>query len=145
MRTLRLARIAAQAEGIRLRHIARRTAFRVAYVFFGLIFLFGVLVMGHVALFMWLAEHLRPVICALILLGADLVVAIILFLMALMAGPGRLEREAKAIRDQASSQVADIASTALLMRPLLRLLSNRQIYGAILAALTARFMSSSRR
>ena len=54
MRTLRLARIAAEAEGLRLRHRAQRTAVRAASALIALAFLLGAVVFVHIAAWFWL-------------------------------------------------------------------------------------------
>ena len=48
MRTLRLARIAAEAEGLRLRHVAQRTAGRAAAGIVALVFLTGAVAFAQV-------------------------------------------------------------------------------------------------
>ena len=80
MRPLRLARIAAEAEGVRLRHRAQRTAVRVVFAMIALIFLAGTLVFLHIAAWFWLRQSWERQYAALILAGADLVLALLLAL-----------------------------------------------------------------
>ena len=54
MRALRLARIAAEAEGLRLRYSAQRTVMRAILGLVALAFLFGALVFGQIAAWYWL-------------------------------------------------------------------------------------------
>ena len=56
MRTLRLARIAAEAEGLRLRRMAQRTAIRLAIGLIALFFLFCAFAIFHVGVWFWLRD-----------------------------------------------------------------------------------------
>jgi phage shock protein PspC (stress-responsive transcriptional regulator) len=56
VRTFRLARIAAEAEGLRLREQAQRTAVRVAFGMAAMVFMLGVLVFLHIAAWYWIRQ-----------------------------------------------------------------------------------------
>jgi len=103
MRTLRLAQIAAEAEGLRLRRQARRTAFRVATGVIGLMFLGWALVFAHVAVWYWLHKAAGWTVpgAAMAVAGGDLVIAAFLALLAAQSMPGRVEREALQVRRHA--------------------------------------------
>ena len=58
MRTLQLARIAAEAEGLRLRTHAQRTAIRVVIGLIALMFLGWALAFAHAAIWYWLREDI---------------------------------------------------------------------------------------
>ena len=78
MRSVTFARIAAQAELLRLRHLVRRQAMRVVFAVVAATFLLAALIGLHVACALLLAEYLSPVQASLIVAGVDLVVAIVL-------------------------------------------------------------------
>ena len=94
MRALRLARIAAEAEGLRLRHSAQRTVVRAILGLIALGLLFGALVFCQIAAWYWLRVSWDRPAAALILAGAELVLAAILALLAARSSPGRIEIEA---------------------------------------------------
>lgn len=101
MRTLRLARIAAEAEGLRLRHSIRRGVVR---GMFGVVaggFLASALVFCHIAGWFWLRQSWQPPSTALIIAGVDLVLALVLALIAARSSPSAIEVEALAVRQRA--------------------------------------------
>jgi hypothetical protein len=126
MRTLRLARIAAEAEGLRLRRQARRTAVRVAVGVIALIFLGWALAFAHVAAWYWLREGVgwaQPA-TAMAITGADLVIAAFLALFAARSSPGRVEMDALQVRQRAlESATSGFALTTMLV-PAVRLALN---------------------
>ena len=121
MRSLRLARIAAEAEGVRLRYSARRTAVRAVLGLVALGFLFGALVFCQIAAWYWLRASWDRPAAALILAGAELVLAAILALLAARSSPGRVELEALAVRRQALEGAASSLAFSTLVTQLLRL------------------------
>jgi phage shock protein PspC (stress-responsive transcriptional regulator) len=124
MRPLRLARIAAEAEGVRLRHSAQRTVVRVVFAMIALIFLAGTLVFLHIAAWFWLRQSWEHQYAALILAGADLVLALLLAVVAMRSSPDRVELEALAVRQRAlEGATASIAWSALAVQ-VLRLAGN---------------------
>ncbi|HEY3847826.1 MAG TPA: hypothetical protein VGL95_12000 [Acetobacteraceae bacterium] len=126
MRTLRLARIAAEAEGLRLRRQARRTAVRLAIGVVALIFLAWALAFAHVAAWYWLREGVgwaQPG-TAMAITGADLVIAAFLALLAARSSPGRVEMDALQVRQRAlESATSGFALTTMLV-PAVRLALN---------------------
>ncbi|MBN8893134.1 MAG: hypothetical protein J0H91_22870, partial [Rhodospirillales bacterium] len=93
MRTLRLAQMAAQAEGLRLRRLARRVAVRAAFAAAAGVFLLAALAAVHVAVVLALACRMPPQYAVLWVAGGDVRLALILFLLARRARrPDRLER-----------------------------------------------------
>jgi hypothetical protein len=114
MRPLRLARIAAEAEGVRLRQLARRTVFRAVCGIVALVFLAGALAFCHFAIWFWLRQSFAPPAAALIIAGGDLLLAIVLGVLAARSSPGRVEVEALAVRRRAVESITgSIALTTL--------------------------------
>src|ERR1700754_3228227 len=101
MRPFRLARIAAEAETLRLRYAARRTMVRAVLALGALGFLFGTVACCHVAAWYWLRQRWDGPEAALILAGVDLALAIVLALIAARSSPSRIEVEALAVRRRA--------------------------------------------
>ena len=123
MRTFRLARIAAEAEGLRLRQRAQRTVIRAAFGMIAMGFLIGAVIFVHLAA-CWIRQTLRDEYAALILGGADFVLAMVLAFLATRSAPGRVELEALAVRQRAvESAVSSIAVSSLIFQAV-RLLSN---------------------
>jgi hypothetical protein len=123
MRTLRLARVAAEAEGLRLRSMAQRTATRVVMGLIALIFLCGALAFAHVMAWYWLRLDFgwRQIWTAAALGGGDLVLAALLGFLASRSSPGRIELQALEVRQRAwNSATSSVAFSALLV-PVLRL------------------------
>jgi len=114
MRPLRLARVAAEAEGVRLRQLARRTVFRAVCGIVALVFLAGALGFCHFAVWFWLRQSFAPPAAALIIAGGDLLLAIVLGVLAARSSPGRVEVEALAVRRRAVESITgSIALTTL--------------------------------
>ena len=118
MRTLRLARIAVEAEGLRLRHGARRTAVRAVLALIALGFLLGAVVFLQVAAWYWLRQSWDLPAAALILAGIELVLA---GLLATRSSPGRLEVEALAVRNRALEAASSSLAFSALATQVLRL------------------------
>ena len=121
MRALQLARIAAEAEGLRLRYSARRSAARVVLGLAALGFLLGAIVFCHLAAWFRLSMSWNEPVAALILAGTDLVVAAVLVLLAARSSAGRLEAEALALRRRALDQASRSLAFSALLTPLLPL------------------------
>ena len=79
-----------------------------------LAFLFGALVFGQIAAWYWLRMSFDRPATALILGGAELVLAALLGLLAARSSPGRIEVEALAVRRRALESVtSSLAFSAL--------------------------------
>lgn len=122
MRTLRLARVAAEAEGLRLRSMAQRTATRVLIGLLALIFVVGTLVFAHIALWYWLrlTYGWAQIPSAAVLGGGDLVIAALLGFLASRSSPSRTELEALELRRRAWSGVVSSMALSAMLMPLLR-------------------------
>jgi hypothetical protein len=124
MRALRLARIAAEAESLRLSRQVRRTAIRVAVAVVALGFLAGAVLFAHLAVWFWLRLHWESLHAALIVAGADLVLAIFLALLAARSSPSRVELDALAVRQRALDSATSMLAFSALAMQLLRVLPN---------------------
>jgi len=124
MRTLRLARIAAEAEGIRLRHRVQRTAVRGVFALIALGFLVAAGVFFHIAGWFWLRERWEPPASAMIIGGVDIVLAGLLTLLAARSSASRTELEALAVRQRAVESIASTLAISTLAAQLLRLMAN---------------------
>jgi MFS family permease len=124
VRAFRLARIAAEAEGLRLRERMRRTAMRAAFGIVAMGFLAGAVVFAHVAAWFWLRVAWEAQYAALMVAGADLVLAIVLALLAARSTPSRVELEALAVRRRAIDSVGSTLAFSALAMQLLRLFTN---------------------
>jgi hypothetical protein len=102
MRAVNLAKVAAEAEILRIQHMLKRQGIRAALGLVAILFALGVLVLTHVAGWQLLRLYVVPPIYAtLILLGVDLVVAAIFGILAARSSPSLDEREALTIRQRA--------------------------------------------
>ncbi len=123
MRPIRLARIAAEAEGVRLRGMATRIVTRLVFAVVALVFLLGVLVFAHIAA--WYAIRMQAGLTYLETAGAlggvDLLLAAILGFLASRSRPSRVEIEAKEVRRKAIEGIGNAFSLAQMALPVLRL------------------------
>jgi hypothetical protein len=124
LRPLRLARIAAEAEGLRLRYVARRTAIRAAIGLIALLFFAAALVFFHAAFWFWLRRHLDSAAAALIVAGTDLLFALLCGLIAARSSPSRPEREALDVRRRALENAASTFAYTTIAAQALRLGAN---------------------
>jgi uncharacterized membrane protein (DUF485 family) len=124
MRSLRLARIAAEAEGLRLRRSAQRTALRAVLVIIALGFFAWAVLFAHVAAWFWLRLSWEPGHAALIVAGADFVLAVLLAVVAARSSTGRVEREALAVRRRAIESVGGALAFSAVATQVLRLFTN---------------------
>jgi len=144
MRTLRLARVAADAEILLLRRrlltAQRRAVLAGLAALFGLAVLAGLHVLATLALLQY--AHLTPFFAVLIVGAVDLVLALLFGLLASGAMPDPVAEEAALLRDQSLAHMkSGLTATALLV-PAGRLLGRKHIYALALAGLTARFLGS---
>ena len=125
MRPFRLARIAAEAEGVRLRGMATRIATRAIFGVTALFFVLGAVVFGHIAVWYEVRTALEQSYLATagILGGADLLVAIILGFLATRSTPSRVEVEALDVRRKAIEGIGSALSLSQMVIPILRLVS----------------------
>lgn len=126
MRSVRLARVAAEAEGVRLRGFASRIITRAILGLIALLFVLGAVVFAHLAGWYWLRTGLNQTLLAAagILSGVDLLVAIILGVLAMRSTPSRVEVEALDVRRKAIQGIGSGLSLTRLVIPILRLVAN---------------------
>jgi hypothetical protein len=127
VRSLSLARIAAQAEKLHLRHMLRRHATRAALAAVAVVFVLAALVGVHAAGVLALTEHVSTIQALLIVAAIDVVVAVILAVLAARDVPGRIEREALQVRVQAVEQAVETVVVVSLLRRLLGARSIREL------------------
>jgi hypothetical protein len=118
MRTLRLARVAAEAEGLLLRRRLRRIAIRAGLGAVAMLFLVGAATMLHVYAWVRLRPIWGPDITALALAGFDAVLAIIIALFALWTPSDRIASEAITVRDKAMVEMRSAFSITSMLKPL---------------------------
>ncbi len=123
MRTLRLARMTAAAEGMRLRLALRRLVLRTILGLIAAGFALAGLAFAHLAGVLALMPVLGPLRAVLVVLAADIVLAILLLAMAARLQPGAAEREAARLRDMAGRELTE---EARLLRVLLMLAGRRR-------------------
>jgi hypothetical protein len=126
MRPVRLARIAAEAEGVRLRGMVSRIVTRAAFAAVALLFVIGAIVFAHIAVWFELrTAHDQTFLAATgEVAGVDLLVAIILGVLASRSSPSRVEREALDVRRKAVQAIGGTFSLAQLAVPVLRVGAN---------------------
>jgi hypothetical protein len=130
MRSLRLGRIAAEAELLRLRLYASRQAMRAALGAVAALFLLFALFGGHVGGVIALSRVMQPLWAVLAVAGGDLLLALILAAIAMRNQPSVGEREARLVRMAAQEELR----TEVLVAPL-QVIAARRIYGPPLARL----------
>jgi len=128
MRPVRLARIAAQAEGVRLRGWLTRVVSRLFLAIVAFLFGLGAVVLGHIAAWYEIRTGLDQTFLAAtgIVGGADLFIAVILGLLASRSSPSRVELEALDVRRKAVQGLTSTLSLTRLLIPILRLVVNRR-------------------
>lgn len=123
IRSLRLARIAAEAEGLRLQRLARRTAIRIALGLVALFFLFCAFAVFHVGVWFLLRNDLgwQAQTVGLAMAGFDFFIAIVVGVIAAMSSPGRVEAEALEVRRRALENATTNIGLSAMVIPALRL------------------------
>jgi hypothetical protein len=122
MQPLRLARVAAQAEGLRLRSYLRRQIRRAVFGAIAVVFFLGVLVLGEVAGVLALATRVPAIEAVLMMLAGNLVLALLFGAFALVSRPGAAEAEALRLRETAWMEMLRLFSTGALIGVATRLL-----------------------
>jgi hypothetical protein len=105
MRSVELARAAAQAETLYLRRMARRQGIRATFGAVAAVFGIAIVVMLHVLLYVILLGYVQPAVAALIVLAVDLLLAIVFAVLARRDTPDQIEREAKLLRDESLAEL----------------------------------------
>jgi hypothetical protein len=101
MRAANLAKIAVEAEILRIQHMLKRQGMRAVFGLLAVIFALGILVLANVAGWQLLQQHTQAIYATLIMLGVNLLFAAIFGLLAARSSPSRTERDALEIRRRA--------------------------------------------
>ncbi len=123
---------------------------RIALGAIAALFLVLTIVLIHVASFQAIVIALgpdtwTPVFASGIMVAIDLLLMILFAVLAARGGPDSVEAEALEVRQQAVRQLGEAFSMAMLLRPFLKYLPRRGVYGLILATLTARFLGGGKK
>ena len=117
MRSVRLAKVAARAETVRIRRLLSRTVKRVVFGVVAALFAVACLVLVHVLGFEALTQFaaMAPFWAALIVFGVDVVFTVIFGILAAGVVPDPIEREALALRQRSVGELRGaLARDALL-------------------------------
>jgi hypothetical protein len=101
MRAVDLVKIAAEAEILRIQRMLKRQGMRAAFGLVAVVFTMGVLVLANVAGWQVLRMYVLAIYATLIMLGINLLIAVIFGLLAARSSPSRAERDALEIRGRA--------------------------------------------
>lgn len=141
MRTAELAKVAARAETLRVKTLAKRQAMRVAFGAVAGVFALGVLILVHVVAYLLLRMAVPPVVAAAILLLFDILVVVVFGVLALRNAPSTVETKAIEIRRQALREMRTTMTVMGMIGPAARLLGGRRSTGLALGALATRLMA----
>jgi len=121
LRPVRLTRIAAEAEGVRLRGFATRVATRAAFAAVAVLFMLAVLAFVQIAAWyvLFSIAGLSFLVSTGIVGGVDLVIAVILGLVARSSTPTEVEVEALEVRRRAVHGLPSTMSVSQMMLPVL--------------------------
>ena len=144
MRLIDLARVAAEAEGVRLKVMLKRQARRGIWGAAAAVFALFFCVSLHLTAYEFLAPWLGAGFAALALMGLDLVLAVVFGILAAGNTPSLQEREAAAISRTARLQLRDTAATFAMVLPVARLAGARRGKGALIAAIVAKLFNRRR-
>jgi hypothetical protein len=125
MRSLELAKIAWEAETLRLRRMARRTTSRLVMTVVALPFLLGTLAFLELALWSYVASQFIAPFAALILAGVNIIFAGIFLLVAVVSSDSRVEVEALKVRQRALEDVGRQLTIAAMVGPATRFVFNQ--------------------
>ena len=144
MRTIDLGRTAAQAELLRFKLLLKRQAMRGVWGAVAAVFAIAVLVMVHVVIFMLLVPLITPIWSAVAVLVLDAVFLLVFGLIAAKSAPGKIEAEAREVRDRALIEMRESMAVAALLNPVGRVVVRAAGRGAV-SAFTPSFMQRKRR
>jgi hypothetical protein len=115
MRPVNMAKIAAEAEVIRLKAMAQRQGMRAAFGAAAVIFALGVLVLLNILIWQLLHLYIQPIYATLILLGINLAIAAAFGVLAMRSTPSQTEQDALEVRQRAIRELqGSLALSALL-------------------------------
>ena len=105
MRVTNLAKVAAQAEILRIQYMLKRQGTRAAFGLVALIFAVAVLVFANIIGWQVVRLYVSAIYASLIMFGINLVIAAIFGFLAARSTPSREEQEALDLRRQAVHEV----------------------------------------
>lgn len=120
MRVVQLGKVAAQAEKLRIQSLIGRQIKRAVYAAIAAVFALGLLVALHVAAALAMTPSLGALWATLIVAAFDLVVAGALGGVALFSKPGKIEREALLVREEARAQLGEATVMSMVVGPVMR-------------------------
>ena len=115
VRSVNLLKIAAEAEVLRYQCMLARQGRRAAFGAVAVVFVLAVLVLGEIAAWLALSLRFEAIPTTLILLGINLIIAIIFGLLAARSSPSLAEREALQVRQQSLDAARGALSFAALV------------------------------
>jgi TRAP-type mannitol/chloroaromatic compound transport system permease large subunit len=130
VRTVRLLQVAAEAEILRLRYLMRRHGMRAAFGVLAAIFGLSVLVLLDVTGWQLLRMYVTAIYATLLLLGINLVIALVFGALAARSSVSTHEREALRIRQQALQEARGTLGLAALLPVTRYLLAGNRRRGA---------------
>jgi hypothetical protein len=119
MRSLRLARVAAEAEGLFLRRSLRRAVLRAAIGAVAALFAVAAFAVLHVLFWLHMAPIWGPERSGLVLLGIDGGIAVILAFLATFWPSDGVMTSAVTVRDQALKELRGAFTLSAMVKPLL--------------------------
>jgi Zn-dependent protease len=125
MKTLRLVRVAAEAERLRWQRFARRLVVRAVLGAIAAFFALAAVVVLHGLGYLALREQVSALIAASIILGVDVVLALLFGILASRGGPDAIEREALVVRQTAVAEIGKTFALLALARTVASLLRRR--------------------
>ncbi len=136
MRTVRLARVAAQAEILLVRRIISGVVRRAILGVVAAVFALGVLILLHVIIVMALEQfaHLMPIASVAIVLAVDLIIAVIFGLMANGTIADPVAEEARRVRDQSLEQARQSLTFAAMVAPATRMVAQTGLLRVLVRA-----------
>ncbi len=139
MKLTKSLRTAVDAEIVLVKSTGRRMARQA--VLFGMAALFGLFALGYLHVTGYLAleqvGHVAPIWSALIVVGADVLLCLILLILARAGGPDAQAIEARLVRDRALTDLRNSFAIATLSGPAGRL-AGRGVIGAVRNLVTRR-------
>jgi hypothetical protein len=149
VKTFDLGRAAAAAEVLLLKRMVARQVTRAVLGAVAALFMVGVLILLHIVIYQALVPYLPPLGRSAILLGIDLLIAVVCGAMAMSNTPDAIEVEAKLLRDQSLMAMKESVAMTAVLGPMgslaARILGRKRATGLTLAALAATFLSGNRR
>jgi hypothetical protein len=130
VRSVNLLKIAFDAELLRLRAMMARQGRRAAFAVIALIFALVVLALAEATGWLALRHRFESIPATLILLGGNLVIAVIFGVLAAWSSPGHTEQEALRVRRQALDGARGALAFTAAVPAVTRLLSNWRERGA---------------